>query len=343
MKLYILVPPNVDKLYFDIMCKWFKLNDWSESFKNKEIEIEHIDSNKIDPDFEKDCILVTDIQHKNTKDYYDTVISLFKKENRFVMIYECIRHNTHKWKFRYAVNNFELIFQNSMFMTKIKNIFWIPCYNLYLKHNEYNEKKENFCCVNPIFDTALNSGDKKRIKRIEIIKDFCNKNENIHVYGSENLKKITTNFKGKVPGENEAGFAKHNWVEKIENKCKLLSKYKFNLVLENLFVDGYVSEKLVESMYSNSVIIYYGPRNIEKMYKDLFEKGIINGHNYKTEEILEIMETMKDEEYKERVDKIKKHREKMNWENSSECVKARVAQKIIEHIYTPPARKPSPL
>lgn len=152
------------------MNNWFKMDDWTDAIIKKKfgIEIEYINqNNKINPNYNDDYLLVTDIK-TGCIDYYNKFISLFKKDNRFVCVYECIMHKAHLWKFEYIINNFNLIFQNSTKLTSKKNIYWIPCYNYYMKHPIYNESgiKDNFCCVSPIFDLGFSKPfDKKKNRK----------------------------------------------------------------------------------------------------------------------------------------------------------------------------------
>ena len=335
---YILVPYIYDISYNNYMNNWFKMNNWEEALQKNmlNVTVTYIYPNtKINPDYNEDFLLVTDIQLQKIKQYYDDYIALFNKNKRFVVIYECLMHNVHTWKYKYVVENFNVIFQNSTKLTKKKNIFWIPCWNYYMKHDNYSDNKSNYCCVSPIFNIGRERNDSKVLERVKLIKEFCDKDNRIHVYGTDKWKYEIPlgNFKGKIPGEESVGITgDFNLEEKIKNKCELLSQYKFNLVFENIFVDGFVSEKLVEALYSNSVIIYYGPKNIKDIYSDLFDEGVVNGHDHSVCDILEFMNNMTDNEYKNRVNKIKNLRDELNWNNSSENIKSIVMKKINEFM-----------
>lgn len=343
MRLYFLIPYPLGTTYNNYMNNHFEFNNWDECKKyfsdipNMEFIYINIADPKliIDPDYENDYLLVCDIQVLNIKKYYEDYIHLFKKEKRFVFIYECLFHNIHQWKIDYVKSNFQIIFQNSNDLVS-PGIFWIPCCNLFIKHKNYNSEKNNSCVVSPIYDLGFSENlDEKRIERIKIIKEYCSKESSIHVYGSSGWKNHIPliNFMGNIPGENEPGtYGIINLEEKIISKCKLLSKYKFVLVFENLFVNGYVTEKLVESLFSNSVVIYYGPPDIKEMYPYLFNFGIINGHDHTVSEILSIMKKMDNTEYNKRVQTIKLYRNKLNYENSSKNLKNMVMKKIKEVI-----------
>ena len=44
----------------------------------------------------------------------------------------------------------------------------------------------------------------------------------------------------------------------VDDKIEFISKYKFNLALENSIVDGYVTEKILEPMVASTVPVYWG-------------------------------------------------------------------------------------
>jgi Glycosyltransferase family 10 (fucosyltransferase) C-term len=338
MKLYILTPFPDIITYNNYMNIWFKMNDWTDAIKNNKLNIDvkyiYIDS-KIDPNYEEDYLLVADILSQTT-DYYEKNVCLFKKENRFVVVYECLLNSAHRLKFDYIIKNFSFIFQNSTKMTKKKNVFWIPCYNYFMKHEKYSNTKDKFCCVSPIYDLGFSAPfDPKRVERVKIIQQICQKDNRIHIYGPEKWKEIVplNNFIGKLPNEEIVGIrGEFSLEEKIRNKCEILSQYKFVFVFENIFIDGFITEKLIEALYSDSIVIYYGPSNIKDMYHNLFNQGVINGHDYNIDEILSLMNNMNQEEYNERVCKIKSLRDRLNYENSSENIKNIVIGKVKEYI-----------
>ena len=118
------------------------------------------------------------------------------------------------------------------------------------------------------------------------------------VYGTYDLFKEFKNYKGIISFEDNPYI----------NKTKVLSQYKFIIVSENCFVNGYVTEKLIDSLSWGNVPIYYGAYNIKEFFPELFEKGIIHGHDYETKELYQYLKSMTDEEYSTRVKTIKKYR-----------------------------------
>lgn len=78
-------------------------------------------------------------------------------------------------------------------------------------------------------------------------------------------------------------------------KIKYLNKFKFHLAFENSSSPGYVTEKIIQSFYANSVPIYWGAPDIGS---DFNEKSFININNYKSDQeaiddILNIQEDSK--------------------------------------------------
>jgi len=320
-----------DEIYNNYMNNHFKFNQFQQ-FDN--FNVIYISGQDITP-LPNDYLLVTDIQSYFIKDYYDKYMNLFKKEHKICMIYECLMHNCHNWKIKYIFDNFGLVFQNTSELAKLKNIHWIPTCNLFIKHDKLTTTKTKFCAISPIFDLGLNQPiDPKRIERLHTIKQFCDANSNIHVYGSELWSQLIkpSNYIGKLPNEDNVGMVgKFDLEYKINNKCKVLSEYKFIIVFENMYIDGYITEKLVEGLYSDNVVVYYGPKNIKTMYPDLFD-GVISGHDYTIYELLDMMNNMTDNEYSQRVEKIKLLRDELNCNNSSENVKKYVVDVVEQYI-----------
>ena len=66
-------------------------------------------------------------------------------------------------------------------------------------------------------------------------------------------------------------------------KILFLNDYKFNISFENSSYDGYCTEKIVHSMFSNCIPIYYGDKMV---FKDFNPKSFLNLHNYESDEHL---------------------------------------------------------
>jgi uncharacterized protein YjgD (DUF1641 family) len=89
-------------------------------------------------------------------------------------------------------------------------------------------------------------------------------------------------------------------------KIKKFREYKFVLVIENQKIFSYVSEKLIDSMASGSLPIYYGFEDIDKFFPDIFDNAVINGFRYSNDEIFKLIKNMTDDEWLMRINNIEK-------------------------------------
>ena len=60
------------------------------------------------------------------------------------------------------------------------------------------------------------------------------------------------------------GKCKNNIGEKVKDKLKFLSEYKFSIAMENSEGNGYVSEKIIDSFKAGTIPIYYGDYLIDE-------------------------------------------------------------------------------
>lgn len=77
-----------------------------------------------------------------------------------------------------------------------------------------------------------------------------NKYKKVDSYG-----KIMNNMNKYAPGK--------YWSEEY---IQLLSQYKFVIAFENAKVNGYITEKIINPLLSNSIPIYYGSESIDKIF-----------------------------------------------------------------------------
>lgn len=75
------------------------------------------------------------------------------------------------------------------------------------------------------------------------------------------------------------GKFRNNIGHRVDNKLEFLSKYKFNLALENSYVDGYVTEKIADAFISATVPIYWGGKSA---LSDFNPAAFINAADYST-------------------------------------------------------------
>ena len=75
-----------------------------------------------------------------------------------------------------------------------------------------------------------------------------------------NFIKILNNYKKVDMG----GLSLNNINGKVDNKIEFLSSYKFSISMENSEGDGYISEKILESLIYGTIPIYYGDYMIDE-------------------------------------------------------------------------------
>jgi hypothetical protein len=67
------------------------------------------------------------------------------------------------------------------------------------------------------------------------------------------------------------------------NKIEFLNLFKFNISFENCSNNGYVTEKIIQPMFVNTIPIYWGAEDVTS---DFNENAFINSHRYASDEEL---------------------------------------------------------
>lgn len=281
------------------------MNNVKVSFYNI-YEIDHSDKIFGDDDY----LLSLDILYECDVNKIIELSKKFKRQNMYLFTFECILHAGHIWKisiFKY----FGKVFTNLDYLVDNKKYFWVPAYHqLFFHEHKWNTfsggmlmdsipyEEKLFMANNPISSGHNNA-------RIDLITQFSKKS-NIDLYGGEFLKKYTNNYKGVIQSEHQSTFSRSH------AKSNVMKKYKYSLVIENLFTNGYITEKFVDSLCWLNVPIYFGPKDIDKLFPELFDRCMINGHNFKSvDDILIYVSNIDQTEYYERINKIKMEREKI--------------------------------
>jgi len=101
-------------------------------------------------------------------------------------------------------------------------------------------------------------------KRIEFVPKL-NSKEFVHCAG-----RLFNNVNGNIIGRGD-----QRW------KIEYLKQFKFNVSMENCDDYGYVSEKIVHSMFANCIPIYWGSNAVKH---DFNPKSYINWHDYNNDE-----------------------------------------------------------
>lgn len=67
------------------------------------------------------------------------------------------------------------------------------------------------------------------------------------------------------------------------DKINFINLFKFNISFENCSNNGYVTEKIIQPMFTNTIPIYWGAEDVNK---DFNQKSFINTHNYNSDDDL---------------------------------------------------------
>ncbi|WP_443944219.1 glycosyltransferase family 10 domain-containing protein [Pedobacter sp. AW1-32] len=141
------------------------------------------------------------------------------------------------------------------FSTNSKN-YRLPLYALYYNVNNLINKK---------IDTKKTLETKKKFCCFIVSNPICEIRNNFFKLLSS-YQKVDSG--GKL--YNNIGYC-------VENKLEFIRDYKFVIAFENSAFDGYVTEKIYEPFFANSVPIYWGSETVSK---DFNTKRFINCHDY---------------------------------------------------------------
>jgi hypothetical protein len=82
----------------------------------------------------------------------------------------------------------------------------------------------------------------------------------------------------------------------VKNKIQFISEFKFTFAFENSSFPGYVTEKVYEPMFVNSIPIYWGSPLV---HLDFNTKSFVNHHDYKNdEEVIDRIIELDSDKYK---------------------------------------------
>lgn len=103
-------------------------------------------------------------------------------------------------------------------------------------------------------------------KRVEFVPKLMNR-KYVHCGGI-----LYNNIGGQLEGRGDQ-----------ENKINFLNYFKFNISFENTSNNGYITEKIIQPMFTNTIPIYWGAPDV---INDFNENAFINVHNFKTDDDL---------------------------------------------------------
>ena len=107
------------------------------------------------------------------------------------------------------------------------------------------------------------SNIRKEVLKLPVRSKFCaaviSNNETYSYFRLKFIKELN-----KYKQIDMGGNVLNNIGGQVKNKIEFLSSYKFSISMENSNGDGYISEKILESLISGTIPIYYGDYMIDE-------------------------------------------------------------------------------
>jgi hypothetical protein len=148
--------------------------------------------------------------------------------------------------------------------------------------SEYHENTENF------------KNNNLDLEKIYGLREDIVKYTKIDIYG-KNWSYQMTNYKGPL----------YPHIKKYTT----LNEYKFNIIIENVVVNNFLSEKVFDSFVSLSVPVYFGSPQVDEWIP---KSCYVDFRDFETnDELISYLENMEDFEYINYVNSIKSHKMKL--------------------------------
>jgi len=198
-----------------------------------------------------------------------------------------LRYNNDKTKkIFYTGENQSADFNQSHLAFTFENIddernYRLPLWAMHLNwfnvpHNEERDQSYLYPVDKFLEKDLSNLSEKKRFcsfiatqkkgKRVRFVPKLMKKQE-VHCGG-----RLYNNIGGPIEGRGDQ-----------EHKIKFLNLFKFNISFENASNNGYVSEKIIQPMFTNTIPIYWGAPDV---VNDFNEKSFINAHSFRNDKEL---------------------------------------------------------
>ena len=177
----------------------------------------------------------------------------------------------------YNKTHFSFTFENN----NDKRNYRLPLWALHLNwfnvpHNDYRDQSYLHSVDKFLEKDKSNILDKKLFcsfiatqpkgKRVDFVPKFMNK-KIIHCGGG-----LYNNIGGIIQGRGDQ-----------KSKIDFLKLFKFNISFENTSNNGYVTEKIIQPMFTNTIPIYWGAPDV---INDFNSKSFINAHEFENDEHL---------------------------------------------------------
>jgi alpha(1,3/1,4) fucosyltransferase len=225
--------------------------------KKRRIKIKFVDfwdnQNHVESGFYKLLNKRFEIELSDNPDYI--IFSVFGYEH---LNYECIRifFTGELYSPDFDIADYAIGYE---FITYTDRYFRFPLFALTYNEDELME-----------IDNISNINDVDKINR-----DFCS-----FVYSNPNQfsrREIIFYNLNQYKRVNSGGSYLNNIGYKVRNKLEFESSHKFSIAFENCVFDGYTTEKLFQSIYANTIPIYYGNSSINEYINT---ENIINCHEF---------------------------------------------------------------
>jgi hypothetical protein len=261
----------------------------------------------INPFQESELVLFIDVPRK---------ISYTKSTNQvwYLILNEAPCAYEKNWKKEYH-DQFDKIFTwDESFIDNVKYFLIRLAYNL--KYDDYGVEFEQRKLLTMIAG-AKNSNYPGTLykERYDVIKWFCKSHpENFDLYGIGWPKKLRPIFGPRIESRLPTIFKnfielfyKSNIVYKgsVNNKREVLSRYKFSICYENMFdKQGFVTEKIFDSMCAGCIPVYLGATNISNLIPS---ECFIDARNFKSlNSLYEVLINTSESEFQIYQERIKK-------------------------------------
>ena len=216
-------------------------------------------------------------------------------------------------------DNKDLKYNKINMIISIENLPQWSWYKHYNKYNNYNDDKINIYLYNHISKIEVSLTEKNNYIAIPLIHfyiDYYKKKENLYHYQLN-----TTLYKSKkfclCINKSHLNSDISKYTELLENIGKvdyiniyndkindkscyhsiqllnIFNTYKFILIFENSYCDGYITEKIFNSFFSKSIPIYKGSSIIKNYIND---KSFIDINSYNNYELLKLISSLNNNE-----------------------------------------------
>jgi len=224
-------------------------------------------------------------------------------------------------------NHSDLVLTYAKNIVNNKNIIFSPMvYDTHLYHIfSYPPQRKRFACM--IANNRVRPGYQRNQKNFQQYGiDAQTEREarrelaryiDIDIYGREGWSPLLPNYYGRI--------------HPFDQKYIILSKYKFNLIVDTVILDDYISEKILDSFLVPTVPVYLGTQNISKYIPSNCYISISDFNSYR--DLMVFLLNMNQQEYLKYYNNIIHQREKIFQQFSTRINVANQIYKWYNYVY----------